>query len=93
MLQNFARCVGQFEIQNPIILDSFKFSVPLVSLNVHLYLHLYVCLYMRQCHIKNSICDGGGLGQLRAVSKRPYYQVRAGPNINMCRQAHINAET
>ena len=31
MSQNFARFVGQFEIQNPIILDSFKFSVPLLT--------------------------------------------------------------
>ena len=30
MSQNFARFVGQFEILNPIILDGFKFSVPLV---------------------------------------------------------------
>ena len=29
MSRNFARFVGQFGIQNPIILDSFKFSVPL----------------------------------------------------------------
>ena len=30
MSRNFARFVGQFEIQNPIILDRLKFSVPLV---------------------------------------------------------------
>ena len=29
MLQNFAHFVGQFWIQNHVILDSFKFSVPL----------------------------------------------------------------
>ena len=29
MWRNFARFVGQFEIQNPVILDSLKFSVPL----------------------------------------------------------------
>ena len=29
MSRNFAHFVGQFEIQNPIILDSLKFSVPL----------------------------------------------------------------
>ena len=31
MSSNFARFVGQFWIQNPIILDGFKFSVPLIS--------------------------------------------------------------
>ena len=30
MSQNFARFAGQFEIQNHIILDSFKFSVHLI---------------------------------------------------------------
>ena len=30
MSQNFARLAGQFEIQNHIILDSLKVSVPLV---------------------------------------------------------------
>ena len=29
MSRNFAHFVGQFGIENPIILDSFKFSVPL----------------------------------------------------------------
>ena len=31
MSQNFARFVGQFGIKNPIILGSFKFSVPLLK--------------------------------------------------------------
>ena len=34
MLQNFANFVGQFKIQNPIILDSFRFSVPLLFANL-----------------------------------------------------------
>ena len=30
MSQNFAHFVGKFGIHNPIILDSFKFAVPLL---------------------------------------------------------------
>ena len=33
--QNVEHFVGQFGIQNPIILDSFKFAVPLISDSVN----------------------------------------------------------
>ena len=36
MSRNFARFVGQFEIQNPIILDGLTFSVPLVTGDLHI---------------------------------------------------------